>query len=124
MRSQADGKFWAEADGKTLDRAEARYVLRLKAIDFSGEAWLNVLGQPGEDILGMKADELAVLKKAADSRMYRYALFCIFKFFFCGDAALPPLLPVAATPGAVSCLADPTCCFVERKTCPPGCPAA
>lgn len=41
--------FYCEFDGKTYDTMERRYVLLLRAADFSGEAYLNMFNEQVHD---------------------------------------------------------------------------
>lgn len=61
-----DGRYLCEFDGKVVDVAEHRYVLSLKATDYSGECWLNAFNKEGEELLSAKADELAEMKGGED----------------------------------------------------------
>ena len=38
-------RFFSEFDGKYLDHAEHRYVLNIKAADFTGETYLNLFNE-------------------------------------------------------------------------------
>jgi hypothetical protein len=42
---QPDGRFYSEGDGKFCDRAVHRYVLSLKAMDASGDVYLNLFNE-------------------------------------------------------------------------------
>lgn len=70
---EQSGRF-CEADGKMVDAAENRYVLNLKAIDSSGEAYLSLFNKEAEEVLGVKANDMATYKSAGNVAAYNAAL--------------------------------------------------
>ncbi len=42
---QDDGRFWCEGDGKAIDTAQHRYLLKAKVTDCTGECWVNIFNQ-------------------------------------------------------------------------------
>jgi len=70
---EQDGRFYSEFEGKYIDRAEHRYVFTLKAVDASGDLYVNVYNDKGAELLGRSADELASLK-ASDEAAYSRAI--------------------------------------------------
>ncbi|KAL6756722.1 replication protein A 70 kDa DNA-binding subunit [Haematococcus lacustris] len=57
-----DGKFYSESDGKTCDAASHRYVMSIKAMDGTGDAYLNLFNDQAQLVVGKSADEVAELR--------------------------------------------------------------
>ncbi len=69
-----DGKFYCEANGQTYDTCERRYIMRFKATDVSGGAWMNAFNDEAKKMFGgLSADELHALKEN-DFKAYERAV--------------------------------------------------
>ena len=69
-----DGKFYCEANGQTYDTCERRYIMRFKATDVSGGAWMNAFSDEAKKMFGgLSADELHALKEN-DFKAYERAV--------------------------------------------------
>ena len=60
---ETDGKWYCEANGETYDTCQRRYIMRFKAMDGSGSAWMNAFNDETESMFGMSADKLHDLKE-------------------------------------------------------------
>jgi len=61
--TESDGKWYCEANGETYDTCKRRYIMRFKAIDTAGAAWMNTFNEEAEKMFGMTADELHELRE-------------------------------------------------------------
>lgn len=60
---EQNGAYYCEYDGKTCQTMRRRYVMQAKVTDHTGEATVSIFNDQAERLLGLTADELAVLKE-------------------------------------------------------------
>ncbi|KAI7845557.1 hypothetical protein COHA_000848 [Chlorella ohadii] len=65
---QGPGQYYCEYDGTTLSSMVRRYIFNAKVMDESGEAYVQVFNDQAEQLLGMKADELAEIRESDAKR--------------------------------------------------------
>ncbi|PSC74786.1 Replication A 70 kDa DNA-binding subunit isoform A [Micractinium conductrix] len=70
---QGPGQYYCEYDGTTLPTMVRRYIFAAKVMDESGEVLVQVFNEQAEQLLGMKADELADIREA-DPKRYNEVL--------------------------------------------------
>ncbi|PSC74962.1 putative ethanolamine kinase [Micractinium conductrix] len=70
---QGPGQYYCEYDGTTLPTMVRRYIFAAKVMDESGEVLVQVFNEQAEQLLGMKADELADIRDA-DPKRYNEVL--------------------------------------------------
>ncbi|BDA51382.1 Replication protein A 70 kDa DNA-binding subunit B [Coccomyxa sp. Obi] len=70
---QGEGWF-CEYDQQTYPSMVRRYVMLAKCVDASGDCLLSVFNEQAEAMLGMSADEIAVLKEDAEPAKYEAVL--------------------------------------------------
>jgi len=68
--SERDGRFY-EADGRVVDKASHRYVLNMRLMDSTGDAYGSAFNDEGAALMGCSADELAALKNDAPEKYAR-----------------------------------------------------
>mmetsp|Transcript_9088 Transcript_9088/g.30114 ORF Transcript_9088/g.30114 Transcript_9088/m.30114 type:complete len:351 (+) Transcript_9088:914-1966(+) len=66
-----NGQYWCEANQKKYDSFVRRYVASAKAIDSSGECWVNLFNEQAEMLLGATADQLAEMRERNDGSYER-----------------------------------------------------
>ena len=62
------GQWRCEKCDKTHDRPDYRYIMSVNVSDHTGQIWLSCFNEVGEQIMGMSANELMVLKDEGDDR--------------------------------------------------------
>ena len=63
---QGPGQYFCEYDGTTLSSMVRRYIFSARIMDESGEATVQVFNEQAEQLLAMKADELAELRESGE----------------------------------------------------------
>lgn len=70
---QGPGQYFCEYDGTTLSSMVRRYIFNAKVMDVSGECSVQVFNEQAEQLLEMKADELAELRET-DAKQFQEVL--------------------------------------------------
>ena len=69
VTEQADGTFWCEKQGRSIEKPMRRYILSCQGSDTTGSTWLSAFDDQAKVLLGHTADELAEIKEA-DEHQY------------------------------------------------------
>ncbi|WCJ20607.1 Replication protein A 70 kDa DNA-binding subunit A [Euphorbia peplus] len=85
VTNNGDGKWWCEKCDRSMDECDYRYILQVQIQDHTGITWATAFQESGEEIMGISAKELHLLKyeKQDDdgfSKILRQALFSRFLF--------------------------------------------
>ncbi|DBB18305.1 TPA: hypothetical protein ACH3X3_003260 [Trebouxia sp. C0006] len=69
---EQNGQWYCEYDGKTYPSMVRRYVTTLRCTDNTAELTLNAFNEQVEGLLGMSADDLAMLKEGNPEKQQQY----------------------------------------------------
>ncbi|KAA6426190.1 MAG: replication A 70 kDa DNA-binding subunit-like, partial [Trebouxia sp. A1-2] len=69
---EQNGQWYCEYDGKTYPSMVRRYVTTLRCTDNMAELTLNAFNEQVEGLLGMSADDLAMLKEGNPEKQQQY----------------------------------------------------
>ena len=69
VTEQADGTFWCEKQGRSIEKPMRRYILSCQGSDTTGSTWLSAFDDQAKVLLGHTADELAEIKES-DEHQY------------------------------------------------------
>jgi len=69
---EENGMYWCEGTQKHYSSATRRYIMRCAIADAYGTAWVNLFNDQAEQLLGMKADDIAKLKEGGEQEVLEY----------------------------------------------------
>ncbi len=112
--------FYCEFDGKTYDTMERRYVLLLRAADFSGEAYLNMFNEQVHDCSCSPYGVDFSCDRPHFSQLEPQANFTV-DAGGCSPLSISTMLMISAwsVPSSWSALLDTSACMVVRVVASP-----